>query len=197
MQVTAEMVRELREKTNAGLMDCKRALAATGGDVQKAIDHLRKSGLAIAAKKAGRVAAEGVIGAYIHHGDKIGVMVEVNCETDFVARNADFKEFVKLVTLQIASAAPAYLAPSEVPEDVLAREKDVLAAQVKGKPPQIVEKIVQGRLVKFYETCCLLEQPSVRPEHEGRKIKELLTELIAKLGENIVIRRFTRYQLGA
>jgi len=197
VQVTAEMVKELREKTNAGLMDCKRALAATGGDVQKAIDYLRKSGLAIAAKKAGRAAAEGVIGAYIHHGDKIGVMVEVNCETDFVARNADFKEFVKLVTLQIASAAPTYLASSEVPEEVLGREKEVLAAQVKGKPPQIVEKIIQGRLAKFYETCCLLEQPSVRPEHEGRKIRELLTDLIAKLGENIVIKRFTRYQLGA
>lgn len=197
MQVTAEMVKELREKTNAGLMDCKKALAATGGDIQKAIDHLRKSGLAIAAKKAGRTAAEGVIGAYIHHGDKIGVMVEVNCETDFVARNAEFRDFVKLVTLQIASAAPTYLAPADVPAEILDREKEVLAAQVKGKPANIVEKIVQGRLAKFYETCCLLEQPSVRPEHEGRKIKELLTDLIAKLGENMVIRRFTRYQLGA
>jgi elongation factor Ts len=191
------MVRELREKTNAGLMDCKRALAATGGDLQKAIDHLRKSGLAIAAKKAGRAAAEGVIGAYIHHGDKIGVMVEINCETDFVARNADFREFVKLVTLQIASAAPTYLSPADVPPEMLEREKDVLKAQIKGKPENIVEKIVQGKLSKFYETCCLLEQPSVRPEHEGRKIKELLTDLIAKLGENMVIRRFTRYQLGA
>lgn len=197
MQVTAEMVRELREKTNAGLMDCKRALAATGGDLQKAIDHLRKSGLAIAAKKAGRAAAEGVIGAYIHHGDKIGVMVEINCETDFVARNSDFRDFVKLVTLQVASAAPTYLAPAEVPAEVLAREKEVLGSQIKGKPENIVEKIVQGKLAKFYETCCLLEQPSVRPEHEGRKIKDLLTDLIARLGENMVIRRFTRYQLGA
>lgn len=197
MQVTAEMVRDLREKTNAGFMDCKKALAETGGDMQKAIDHLRKSGLAIAAKKAGRTAAEGIIGAYIHHGDKIGVMVEVNCETDFVARNADFREFVKLVTLQIASAAPAYLTGAEVPQDVLEREKDVIRAQIKGKPENVVEKIVQGKLSKFYETCCLLDQPSVRPEHEGRKIKDLLTDLIAKLGENIVIRRFTRYQLGA
>ncbi|MCX6340286.1 MAG: translation elongation factor Ts [Candidatus Aureabacteria bacterium] len=196
MQVTSEMVRELRDKTNAGIMDCKRALAESQGDLQKAIDYLRKHGLAIAAKKSGRKAAEGIIGAYIHHGDKIGVMVEVNCETDFVARNSDFREFVKMVTLQIASAAPAYLVPGEVPADVVEREKEIIRAQIKGKPENVIEKIVQGKLGKFYETCCLMEQPSVRPEHEGRKIKELLTDLIAKLGENIVIRRFTRYQLG-
>lgn len=196
MQVTSEMVRELREKTNAGIMDCKRALAESHGDLQKSIDYLRKHGLAIAAKKSGRKAAEGIIGSYIHHGDKIGVMVEVNCETDFVARNSDFREFVKMVTLQIASAAPAYLIPEEVPAEVVEREKDIIRAQIKGKPENVLEKIVQGKLGKFYETCCLLEQPSVRPEHEGRKIKELLADLIAKLGENVVIRRFTRYQLG-
>ncbi|MCX6358084.1 MAG: translation elongation factor Ts [Candidatus Aureabacteria bacterium] len=197
MTVTAEMVRELRDKTNAGIMDCKVALAETKGDLQKAIDFLRKRGLAIAAKKAGRTAAEGIIGSYIHHGDKIGVMVEVNCETDFVARNSEFREFVKMVTLQIASAAPAYLKSEEVPQDVLDREKDIFRAQIKGKPANVIEKIVEGKLSKFYESCCLLEQPSVRPEHEGRKIKDLLTDLIAKLGENIVIKRFTRYQLGA
>ncbi|MDD5555625.1 MAG: translation elongation factor Ts [bacterium] len=196
MQVTPEMVRELRERTNAGIMDCKKALAESGGDMQRAIDMLRKKGLAIAASKAGRRAAEGVIASYIHHGDKVGVLVEVNCETDFVARNADFREFVKTVTLQIASATPAFLSPEEVPADVLEREKEIIRAQVKGKPEGVVEKIVQGKLGKFHETCCLLEQPSVRPEHDGRKIKDLLTDLVARLGENIVIRRFTRYQLG-
>lgn len=194
---TAKDVMTLREMSGAGMMDCKKALVETDGDMEKAMDYLREKSLAASAKKASRIAAEGIVDSYIHLGGKIGVLVEVNCETDFVARNADFKEFVKLVTLQIASAAPTYLASSEVPEEVLGREKEVLAAQVKGKPPQIVEKIVQGRLAKFYETCCLLEQPSVRPEHEGRKIRELLTDLIAKLGENIVIKRFTRYQLGA
>ena len=191
------MVKELRARTGAGVLDCKKALEECHNDVEKAVDYLREKGLAKAAKKAGREASQGMVFSYIHTNGKIGTLVEINCETDFVARNADFKEFVKLVTLQIASAAPTYLASSEVPEEVLGREKEVLAAQVKGKPPQIVEKIVQGRLAKFYETCCLLEQPSVRPEHEGRKIRELLTDLIAKLGENIVIKRFTRYQLGA
>jgi elongation factor Ts len=190
------MVRELRDKTNAGYMDCKQALAETGGDIQRAIDFLRKKGLAVAARKAGRKTAEGIISSYIHHGDKIGVLVEVDCETDFVARNDEFREFVKTVTLQIASAAPSYLASEEVPPDVLEREKEIIRAQIKGKPENVVEKIVQGKLGKFYETCCLLEQPSVRPEHEGRKVKELLADLVAKLGENIVIRRFTRYQLG-
>jgi len=196
VQVTPEMVRELRDKTNSGVMDCKTALAESKGDMQKAIDVLRKKGLVIAAKKSGRKAAEGIIGSYIHHGDKIGVLVEVNCETDFVARNAEFREFVKMVTLQIASASPAYLVPADVPQDILDREKEIIRDQIKNKPANVVEKIVEGKLGKFYETSCLLEQPSVRPEHEGRKIKDLLTDLIAKLGENIVIRRFTRYQIG-
>lgn len=182
VQVTPEMVRELRDKTNAGIMDCKTALSEASGDIQKATDLLRKKGLVIAAKKAGRKVAEGIIGSYIHHGDKIGVMVEVNCETDFVARNDDFRAFVKMVTLQIASASPACLAPAEVPGDVLEREKEIIRAQIKGKPANVVEKIVEGKLGKFYETCCLLEQPSVRPEHEGRKIKDLLTDLIARMG---------------
>jgi len=190
------MVRELRDKTNAGIMDCKTALSESKGDMQKAVDFLRKKGLVIAAKKSGRKTSEGVIGSYIHHGDKLGVLVEVNCETDFVARNAEFRDFVKLVTLQIASASPTYLSPAEVPQDVLEREKEIIRAQVKNKPANVVEKIVEGKLSKFYESCCLLDQPSVRPEHEGRKIKELLTEIIAKLGENMVIRRFTRYQIG-
>ena len=196
MQITAQMVKELREKTNAGIMDCKKALAETGGDVEKAVGALRKKGLAIAAKKAGRETAEGVIGAYIHHGDKLGVLVEVDCETDFVARNEKFREFVKMVTLQVASANPAYLSPDDVPPEVIEKEKDVFKAQIRNKPDHIVEKIISGKLKKFYETCCLLEQPSVRPEHEGKKIKDLLTELIAALGENIVIKRFTRYQVG-
>ncbi|MCX6356238.1 MAG: translation elongation factor Ts [Candidatus Aureabacteria bacterium] len=196
MHVTPEMVRELRDKTNSGIMDCKTALSESKGDMQKAIDVLRKKGLVIAAKKSGRKAAEGIIGSYIHHGDKIGVLVEVNCETDFVARNAEFREFVKMVTLQIASASPAYLVPADVTQDILEREKEIIRDQIKNKPANVVEKIVEGKLSKFYETCCLLEQPSVRPEHEGRKIKDLLTDLIAKLGENIVIRRFTRFQIG-
>ncbi len=196
MQVSAKIVKELRDKTNAGFMDCKKALAESGGDIQKATELLRKKGLSIAAKKAGRKAAEGIIGSYIHHGDKIGVLVEVNCETDFVARNDQFREFVKLVTLQIASASPSYLSSEDIPEKVLEEEKEVIRAQIKNKPDNVVEKIVQGKLGKFYETCCLLEQPSVRPEHDGKKIRELLTELVAKLGENIVIRRFTRYQVG-
>ena len=196
MQITAEMVKELREKTNAGIMDCKKALGESGGDAAKAMDYLRKKGLSIASKKAGRKAADGIIGSYIHHGDKIGVMVEVNCETDFVARNEQFREFVKMVTLQVASASPVYLSPADIPGEVLEKEKEIVRAQIKNKPEQIVEKIVDGKLKKFYETCCLIEQPSVRPEHDGKNIKELLTELIAKLGENIIIKRFTRYQVG-
>ena len=196
VEVTAKMVKDLRERTNAGFMDCKKALAESGGDVKKATEWLRKKGLSIAAKKAGRTASEGIIGAYIHHGDRIGVLVEVDCETDFVARNNDFREFVKNITLQVASASPAYLKKEDVPEEVLEKEREVFRAQIKNKPDHVVEKIVEGKLGKFYETCCLLEQPSVRPEHEGRKIKELLTELIAKLGENIVVKRFTRYQVG-
>lgn len=196
VQVSAVMVKELREKTNAGFMDCKKALVEAGGDIQKAVEFLRKKGLSIAAKKAGRRAAQGIIGSYIHHGDKIGVLLEVNCETDFVARNEQFREFVKLVTLQIASASPAYLTSEDVPQEVIEKEKDFIRAQIKNKPDKVVEKIVQGKLRKFYETCCLLEQPSVRPEHEGKKLNELLMELISKLGENIIIKRFTRYQVG-
>jgi elongation factor Ts len=165
--------------------------------MDKAVEVLRKKGLSIAAKKAGRKVAEGIIGSYIHHGDKIGVMVEVDCETDFVARNDQFREFVKLVTLQIASASPKYLGREEVPAEVLEKEKDVFRAQIKNKPENVIGKIVEGKLGKFYEGICLLDQPSVRPEHEGKKIGELLTELIAKLGENIIIKRFTRYQVGA
>lgn len=196
VQITAEMVKELREKSNAGIMDCKKALAESGGDVEKAMSSLRKRGLSIAAKKAGRQTAEGIIGSYIHHGDKIGVLVEVDCETDFVARNEKFREFVKMVTLQVASANPVYLSREDVPEELMEKEKEVFRAQITNKPDHIVEKIIQGKLNKYFEGCCLLDQPSVRPEHEGKKIKELLTELIASLGENILITRFTRYQVG-
>jgi elongation factor Ts len=193
--ISADRVKELREKTGAGMMECKKALAESNGDFEKAIDCLRQKGLATAAKKASRSASEGLVSSYIHM-DKIGVLLEVNCETDFVAKTDDFKGLVKDVALHIAAANPSYLSHEDVPQDIIEREKDIYKAQVANKPPQIVEKIVEGKLDKFFGDMCLLEQAFVKDPEQKLKIKELVTEKIAKLGENIVIRRFVRFQLG-
>jgi len=193
--ITAKMVNDLRIATGAGLMDCKKALIEANGSVEEATTILRKKGAASAAKKADRATKEGLIESYIHVGGKVGVLIEVNCETDFVARNEDFKAFVKDLCLQIAAASPACVTREEVPEADLAKEREIAAAQVEGKPPAAIQKIVEGKLEKFYSTVVLLDQPFVKqPE---KTIKELLTERIAKTGENIQVRRFVRYQLGA
>lgn len=195
MAVTASKVKELREKTGAGMLDCKKALVETGGDVEKAVDLLRKEGLASASKKSGRIAAEGMVHSYVH-GDRIGVLVEVNTETDFVAKNEDFRDFVNEIAMQIAAVAPKYVSRDEVPEKEVEREKEILKEQAmnEGKPEHIVEKIVEGRIDKFFEEICLLEQPYIK---DGDKtIEDLLNEKIAVIGENIKIRRFTRYEVG-
>ena len=195
-EITAALVEELRERTGAGMMDCKKALSATDGDLEKAIDFLREKGLAAAAKKAGRVAAEGLVEAYIHGGGRIGVLVEVNCETDFVAKTDAFKELVKDIAMHIAATNPSYLKREEVPTAELEHEQAVLAEQARneGKPEKIIEKMVAGRIEKYYKEVCLMEQPFVKDP--DKTISDLITESIAKIGENISIRRFTRYQLG-
>ena len=195
-EITAALVKELRERTGAGMMDCKKALSATDGDLEKAIDFLREKGLAAAAKKAGRVAAEGLVEAYIHGGGRIGVLVEVNCETDFVAKTDAFKELVKDIAIHIAATNPSYLKREEVPTAELEQEQAVLAEQARneGKPEKIIEKMVAGRIEKYYKEVCLMEQPFVKDP--DKTISDLITESIAKIGENISIRRFTRYQLG-
>lgn len=195
-EITAALVKELRERTGAGMMDCKKALSATDGDLEKAIDFLREKGLAAAAKKAGRVAAEGLVEAYIHGGGRIGVLVEVNCETDFVAKTDAFKELVKDIAMHIAATNPSYLKREEVPTAELEHEQAVLAEQAhnEGKPEKIIEKMVAGRIEKYYKEVCLMEQPFVKDP--DKTISDLITESIAKIGENISIRRFTRYQLG-
>jgi len=195
MSISAEMVKDLREKTGAGLMDCKRALTESAGDKEKAIDYLRQKGLASAAKKASRSASEGLIGSYIHM-DKLGVMVEINCETDFVARTDDFRELVKDVAMHIAAANPPYISREDVSSETIEREKEIYRAQVTNKPPQVVEKILEGKLDKFFSDMCLLEQVFIKDPEGKKKVKDLITEKIAKLGENIVVRRFTRFQLG-
>lgn len=195
MTVTAEMVRDLREKTGAGLMDCKRALSEHGGDMEKALDALRQKGLATAAKKSGRSASEGLIGSYIHM-DRLGVMVEVNCETDFVARTDDFRELVKDIAMHIAAANPQYVSREEVAQSVLEREKEIYRAQVVGKPAQVVEKILEGKLEKFFSDTCLVDQVFIKDPEGKLKVKDIITQKIAKLGENIVVRRFARFQLG-
>jgi elongation factor Ts len=195
-EVSAAMVKELREKTGAGMMDCKKALSENGGDAAKAEDWLRKKGITGAAKKAGRVTAEGLVGSYVHTNGKVGVLLEVNCETDFVARNEEFQMLVKDLALQIAALAPSYVRREEVPADLLEKEKEVHRAQLKEqkKPEAIWEKIISGKLEKYYETVCLLDQAWVKDDK--KKIGELITEKIAKIGENISVRRFTRYQVG-
>ncbi|MFB5191456.1 translation elongation factor Ts [Alicyclobacillus fastidiosus] len=195
-EVTAAMVKELREKTGAGMMDCKKALTEAEGDLQRATEVLRERGLASAAKKAGRVAAEGLVESYIHAGGRIGVLVEVNCETDFVAKNEDFRTFVKDVAMHIAAASPQYVRREEVPQDVVEKEKEILRAQTlnEGKPEKIVEKIVEGRIDKFFKDICLMEQQFVKDP--DKTIDTLLREKIATIGENISIRRFARYVVG-
>ncbi len=193
--ITATMVNELRAQTGAAMMDCKKALVESNGNFEEATTLLRKKGAASAAKRADRAAKEGAVYSYIHTGGKVGVLVEVNCETDFVGRNDDFKALVHDIALHIAAAAPSYVTREEVPEADLAKERDIASAQVQGKPPAAVQKIVEGKLEKYYATVCLLDQPFVKnPE---KSIKTVITEAIAKTGENIVVRRFVRYQLGA
>jgi elongation factor Ts len=193
--VTAQMVSNLREKTGAGLLDCKKALTEADGNVDEAITILRKKGAATAAKKSDRATNSGLVESYIHLGGKVGVMIEVGCETDFVARNEEFKVFVRDLCLQIAAANPNYVAREDVPEAEVQKERDIAVAQVQGKPPAAVQKIVEGKLEKYFSTISLLDQPFVKiPE---KTVKEILTEKIAKIGENIQIRRFVRYQLGA
>lgn len=196
MAITAAMVKELREITGAGMMDCKKALNETEGNIEKAVDLLREKGLAAAAKKAGRIAAEGLVTSYIHGGGRIGVLLEINCETDFVAKTDAFKDLAHDVCMQIAAANPAYLRREDVPAEIIEREKEVLRqqAQNEGKPAAIVEKMLVGRLEKFYKENCLLEQAFIK---DGDKsVSDVITENIAKIGENINVRRFARYQLG-
>ena len=192
MEITAQLVKELRDKTNAGMMQCKKALQESGGDIDKAIDYLRKTGIALAQKTiSSRTAAEGVIASYIHPGSKLGVLCEINCETDFVAKNDVFKEFVKDITLQIAASNPRYLCREQVPEEVVEKEKEVIRAQIKNKPDNIVEKIIEGKLNKYYSEKCLIEQPFVKDA--DTTIEQYLKMKIAELGEKITIRRFTRF----
>ena len=193
--ITAGMIKELREKTGAGMMDCKKALTESEGDPEKAIDFLRQKGLASASKKAGRTASEGLIESYIHMG-KIGTMVEVNCETDFVARTDDFKELAKDVAMHVAAASPLYLSREDVPQEVIDREKDIYRAQIEGKPPHVIDKIIEGKLEKFYADTCLLDQIFIKDTEQKKSIKNLVDDSIARLGENIIIRRFVRFQLG-
>ena len=194
--ITAEMVKQLRERTGSGMMDCKKALSETNGDMEKAIEYLREKGLAAAAKKAGRIAAEGLVESYIHGNGRIGVLVEVNSETDFAARNEDFKAFVKDIAMQIAASKPEYTRREDVPQDVIEKEMEILKAQAlnEGKPEKVIEKMVVGRIEKFYKEVCLLEQPWIKDP--DKTINNLLTEKIATIGENINIRRFIRYERG-
>jgi len=193
-EIDPQLVRQLREKTNAGIMDCKRALAETGGDLEKAEAVLRTKGIASAGKKSSRATKEGIVASYIHLQGKVGVLVEVNCETDFVAKNEKFREFVKDITLHIAAAHPLYVNRDEVPAQLIESERAIYEAQVKGKPANVVEKIVGGKLDKFYSTVCLMEQGFIK--NPDQTVKELVATKIAELGENIVIRRFTRYLVG-
>ena len=194
--ISASSVKELRELTGAGMMDCKRALQETNGDMEKAVELLREKGLSAAAKKAGRIAAEGIVESYIHLGGKIGVLVEVNCETDFVAKTDEFKIFVRDIAMHIAASNPQYLSKEDVPEDIIAKEKEILRVQAlnEGKPEKIAEKIVEGRIGKYYQEVCLLEQPFVKDT--DKTIQEIVNEQIATIGEKVSIRRFVRYQMG-
>jgi len=193
--ISSEMIRDLREKTGAGMLDCKKALTESDGDFEKAVSLLRKKGLATAAKKAGRIASEGSIGSYIHMG-KIGTMVEINCETDFVARTDAFRELVKDLAMHVAAANPSYLSIEDVPQNVLDQEKEIYRAQITNKPSQVIEKILEGKIEKFYADTCLLEQIFIKDPDQKKRIKDLIAEHVARLGENIVVRRFVRFQLG-
>lgn len=196
VEITASMVKELREKSGAGMMDCKRALAEADGDMERATELLREKGLASASKKAGRVAAEGIVEAYIHGGGRIGVLVEVNCETDFVAKTDNYRQFVKDIAMHIAATSPQYVRREEVPQDLVEKEREILRAQTlnEGKPEHIVDKIVDGRIDKFYKDICLLEQAFVK--EPDKTVEQLVKEKIAQIGENISIRRFSRFVVG-
>src|SRR3954467_13807844 len=194
MEIDPQLVQQLREKTNAGMMDCKRALTELYGDLEKAETILRSKGIASAGKKASRMAKEGIVASYIHLQGKVGVLVEVNCETDFVAKNENFRSFVKDITLHIAAAHPLYVSRDDVPGNLIEAERDIYKAQVKGKPDNVVGKIVDGKLDKFFSSVCLLEQGFIK--NPDQTINDLLKSKIAELGENIVIRRFTRYLVG-
>lgn len=195
-EITAALVKELREKSGAGMMDCKKALAATAGDLEKAMDELRKQGLATAQKKSSRVTKDGAVDSYIHAGGKIGVLVEVGVETDFVSRSEPFKEFTHDLAMQVAASAPLWVTRDEVPEDVIVREKAIYAEsdQIKGKPENVVEKIITGKLEKFFAETCLMEQAFVKDP--DRTIEQVRTDLVGVIGENVEVRRFVRFQLG-
>jgi elongation factor Ts len=196
MEVTADKVKELRERTGIGMMECKAALGECGCDMDKAVEILRKKGYARAEAKSSRAAKEGLVGSYIHMNGRIGVLIEVNCESDFVARNCEFQELVKELGMQIAAAKPRWISSADVPADLVAKEKEIIQAQLGDmkKPPEIMEKIVQGKLSKFFEEVCLLDQPYIR--EDKIKVKDLITRLIAKIGENIKIGRFVRFEIG-
>ncbi len=199
-EITASLVKALREKTGAGMVDCKNALVESGGDENQAVEILRKKGMATAGKKAGRIAAEGVVGSYIHMGGKVGVLVEVNCESDFVARGEEFTQLVKDIAMHIAAAQPAYVRREEVPQEIIEKEREITLGQLKNdqknanKPQDVINKIIEGRLNKYYEEVVLLDQPFVKDP--AKTIAELVTEKIASIKENISIRRFTRYKMG-
>jgi elongation factor Ts len=196
MAISAATVKELRDKTNAGMMDCKRALEEANGEIEKAIEILREKGIAKAAKKSGRATKEGLIASYIHPGDKLGVLVEINCETDFVAKTDDFKALVKDVAMQVAAASPLVVSREELSQEMIEKEKQIYKTQAlnEGKPEKIIDKIVDGKVEKYYKEVCLLEQPFIRDQ--DKTITDLLNEAISKLGENMVIKRFCRYRLG-
>lgn len=196
MKITSQMVKELRDKTNAGMMDCKKALGETEGDMEKAVDLLRQKGLAVAAKRAGRATSEGVVECYIHAGGKLGVMVEIGCETDFVAKTDDFQAFARDVAMHVAAVAPAAVTREQIPQDMVEREKDIYVNQARdsGKPENIIEKIVTGKMEKYLSEICLMEQKFVK--NPDLSIQDLLNELVAKMGENISIKRFVRFQVG-
>jgi elongation factor Ts len=196
MDISAQMVKELRERSGSGVMQCKEALREASGDLDKAFELLRKKGAASAEKKSGRATKEGAVGSYIHAGSKLGVLIEVNCETDFVAKNDDFKALVRDLAMQVAATAPNWVRREEVPEEIVKKEREILAAQpdLQGKPPAVAEKIVEGRLVKFYSQACLLEQEFVK--EPGKMVSDRVNDAIAKLGENITVRRFARFEVG-
>ncbi|HOT37243.1 MAG TPA: translation elongation factor Ts [Candidatus Latescibacteria bacterium] len=196
MEITAAQVKELREKTGAGMMECKKALGETNGDLQKAIDYLREQGILKSAKLGSRATSQGAIFSYVHPGDQLGVLVEINCETDFVARTDDFKALGKNIAMQVAASAPQYVSRDQVPQEVLDHEKEVSRAQAKaeGKPEKILDKIVEGRLEKYFQEVCLLDQAYIRDD--SRKVSDLVTEAIAKIRENITIKRFVRFKVG-
>ncbi|OGQ06365.1 MAG: elongation factor Ts [Deltaproteobacteria bacterium RBG_19FT_COMBO_58_16] len=196
MSISASAVKELREKTGAGIMDCKRALSTNNGDVEKAITFLREKGLAAAQKKAGRVAADGLVLSYIHGGGKVGVLVEVNCETDFVAKTDGFADLVRDIALHVAALSPQYVRREDVPADIIEKEKAIYAAQAResGKPEQVIQKMIDGKLEKFFKEVCLLEQPFVK--NPDQSVEKLIVESVARLGENITVRRFARFKVG-